>query len=57
MGIRGSLCHSFNYINMRFVVELTFFPIKFYKKICFRRKFLRQFCYFFFTRTYYPLDE
>ena len=55
MGICGSLCHSFNFVNMKFVVKGKFFPIKFYKKIYFHEKFITEFCYFFFTLTYVPL--
>ena len=42
------ICHSFNFVNMRFAVKVTFFPIKFYKKIYFHGKFITEFCYFFF---------
>ena len=57
MGICGSLFHSFNFINMRFVVKVTFFPIKFFKKIYFHGKFITEFCHFFFTLTFVPLDD
>ena len=57
MSICGSLFHSFNFVNMRFAVKATFFPIKFFKKIYFHGKFITEFCYFFFTLTYVPLDE
>ena len=37
MGICRSLCHSFfNFVYLIFVAKVTFFPIKFYKKIYFR---------------------
>ena len=42
------ICHNFNYVNMRFVVKVIFFPIKFYKKIYFHGKFVTEFFYFFF---------
>ena len=34
MGICRSLCHSYNFVNMRFVVKVIFFPTKFYRKKC-----------------------
>ena len=51
------ICHSFNFANVRFVVKIIFFPIKFYKKIYFHGKFITEFCYSFFTITYVSLDE
>ena len=57
MGICGSLCHSFNFVNVKFVVKVIFFPIKFYRKIYFYGKFVTEFCYLFFSVTYGPLDE
>ena len=33
------------------------FPYQFYRKIYFHGKFITEFCYFFFTFTYVPLDE
>ena len=56
MGICGSLCHSFNFINMRFKVKVTFFSFKFYKKNYFHGKFITEF-YFHFTLICVPLDE
>ena len=56
MGMCRSLCHLFNFVNMRFVVKVIFFSIKFYKKIYFRGKFVTEFC-FFFTLAYVPLEE
>ena len=46
MGMCRSLCHFFNFVNMRFVVKVIFFSIKFYKKIYFRGKFVTEFCFF-----------
>ena len=49
MGICRSLCHSFNFIYMRFVVvKVILIPIKFYKKIYFQGKFVTEFCCSFF---------
>ena len=48
MGICRSLRHSFNFENMKVVVEVICFPIKFYKKIYFHGKYVTEFCYFFF---------
>ena len=43
---------SFTFVNMRFIVEVIFFSIKFYKNIYFYGKFNTEFtCYFLF----YPL--
>ena len=47
MDICRSVCHSFTFVNMRFVVKVTFFPIKFYKEIGFIEKFLQKFISFF----------
>ena len=46
MGMCRSLCHFFNFVNMRFVVKVIFFSIKFYKKIYSRGKFVTEFCFF-----------
>ena len=57
------LCHSFNFVNMRFVAKVIFFgylffSIKFYRNIYFHGKFITEFCFFFFfTLAYVPLDE
>ena len=45
-----SLCHSFNFVNMRFVVKVIFFPIKFMESL------LQNFIISSFTLTYVPLD-
>ena len=52
MGICRSLCHSFTFVNMVFVAEVVFFPIKFYKKIYFHGKFVTEFVISFFSLTY-----
>ena len=44
MGICRSLCHSFNFVNMSFVVNVIFFIIKSYKKIFFHGKFITESC-------------
>ena len=43
------LCQSFTFVNMRFVVKIVFFPIKFYKKIYFHGKFITEFYFFFYS--------
>ena len=48
MGICRSLCHSYNFVNMRFVVKDKCFPIKCNRKIYFHGKFITEFYYFFF---------
>ena len=45
----GSSHHRFNFENMRYVAEVLFFPIKFYRKIYFHEKFVTVFCYSCFT--------
>ena len=35
MGICGSLYHSFNVINVKFVVKVTCFPVKSTRKLTF----------------------
>ena len=57
MGICRSLCHSFNFVNMRFIVKVIFFPIKFYKKLYFHGKFITDFVVSFFILTYVPLNK
>ena len=47
------LCHSFNFVNMRFVAKVIFFgylffSIKFYRNIYFHGKLITEFCFFFF---------
>ena len=43
MGICRSLDHSFfNFANLRFVADVTFFPIKLYKKNYFHGKFITE---------------
>ena len=54
MGICRSLYQSFNFVNMRFVVKVIFFSIKFYKNIYFHGKFITEFCYFFFFSHMFP---
>ena len=48
MGICSSLCYSFNFVNMRFAVEIKFFAIKLCKKIYFHVKFVTEFYFLFF---------
>ena len=48
MGICRSLCHSFSFENIRVVVEVIYFPFKFYKKIYFMESLLRNFFISFF---------
>ena len=55
-GVCRSLCHSFDFEDIRFVVKVIFFSIKFYEKMYFHGKFITEF-YFFFTLTYVPLNE
>ena len=50
MGICRSLCHSFNFVNMRFVVSGI-------RRITFMESLLENFLISFFTLTYVPLDE
>ena len=45
MGIGRGLCQSFTFVNMRVVVKVILFPIKFYNKIYFHGKFITEFCY------------
>ena len=52
-----STCHSFNFVNMRFVVKGTFFPTTFYGKIYFMEILLHNFVISSFTLTYVPLDK
>ena len=54
MGICRSLYHSFNFVNMRFVVKVIFFPIKFYKKIYFHGNFITKFHFFFLLSYIFP---
>ena len=55
MGICKSLCRSFfGFVNLRFVAKVTFFPIKFYKKIYFHGKFITEFCLFFLLSHMFP---
>ena len=50
------ICHSLNFVNMRFAVKVIFFPVEFYKKIYFHGKFITEFCYFFFcSQQFSPL--
>ena len=53
MDICRCLCHSFNFVNMIFVVMVIFFPIKSYGKIYCHSKIL-EFCYFFFFSHIFP---
>ena len=46
MGICRSLCQRFTFVDMRFVVKVIFFSIKFYKKICFHGKFMTDFFFY-----------
>ena len=39
--------HSFNFVNMKFVVEVIVFPIKFYRKIYLYGEFITEFCCFY----------
>ena len=48
---------SFNFVSMRFAVEVIFFPFKFYRKVYFYVKFETIFCYFLFILIYDDLDE
>ena len=49
MDICRSLCHSFfNFVNLRFVAKVTFFPNNFYKKIYFHGKIITEFYFFFY---------
>ena len=57
MGICRSLCHSFNFVDMRFVVTVIFFPIKFYRKIYGHGKFLEFCCFFFFSHIFPWMDK
>ena len=57
MDICRSLCHSFNFISMRFAVKIKIFRTKFYRKIYFHGKFITEFCYLFFTLAYVFVDE
>ena len=57
MRICRSLRHSFNFENMKRVVEVIFFTVKFYKKIYLHGKYIQNFVISFFTLTYVPLDE
>ena len=43
IGICRSLCHSFNSVNMSFVVDVIFLTIKSHKKIYFHGKFITAF--------------
>ena len=52
-----SLYHSFNFVNMRFVVEVIFFFIKFYRKIFFMESLLQNLVIPVFTLVYLSLDE
>ena len=53
MGFCRSICHSFNFLNVRFKAEVMFFSIKFSKKIYFHVKFVNEFIFVsFFTLTY-----
>ena len=45
MDICESLCHSFDFVNMRFVIKVNFFTVNFYEKIYFHRKFITNVCY------------
>ena len=47
-----SSCQSFTFINMRFVVKVIFFPVKFYKKIYFQGKYIKEYYFFIFTLRY-----
>ena len=59
MGICRSLCHSFSFGDMRFAVEGYVFLYQILQEDLLQRKFVTEFCYFFFyfTFTYVPLDE
>ena len=58
MGICGSLCHSFNFANMRFAVKVIFFPyFNSTKRFTYMESLLQNFVISFFTLTYISLDE
>ena len=44
MGIRRSLCHGFNFVNMRFVVK--------FRRIYFHGMFITELRFIFFSHTY-----
>ena len=51
-GICGMLCHSFNFVNMRF--QIIFFRIKFCKKIYFHGKFVTDFLFLILLSRMFP---
>ena len=54
MSICGSLCHSFKFINMRFVRNVTFFPIKSTKRFTFMEILLKNFVISFLLSHMFP---
>ena len=57
MGICRCLCHSFfNFVNMRCVVKVTFFPIS-TRRSTFMESLLQNFVISLFTPTYAVLDD
>ena len=48
----SQIFHSLNFVNMRFVVKVKFFPIKFYKKIYFHGNFITTFFLFSFLLSH-----
>ena len=53
MGICRSLCHSFNFVNMRFVVNVIFSLLNSAKTFTFMESLLKNFLFL----AYAPLDE
>ena len=56
------LCHSFDFVNMRFAAKVIFFGIYFSllnsaRRFTFMESLLQNFVIPFFTLAYVPLDE
>ena len=57
MGICRCLCHSsFNFVNMRFVAKVTFFPTSI-RRSTFMESLSQNFVISLFTPTYAVLDD
>ena len=57
MGICRSAYHSFNLVNLRFLVKLYFSLLNSTGRFTFVESLLQNFLVCFFTLTYVPLDE
>ena len=58
MGICKSLCHSFNFVNVRFVVKVIFFPLNSTRRFTFMESLMQctWFCYFSFYSHIYSFE-